>query len=135
MNLSNFGLAEGRAASDPTIRTNKDGSKKAFLTIAVQNNYKNKSTGKRDVQFIPVEGFVPKDTQGNGVYDLIHKGDKIAVAYELRNDSFEKNGTTEYRLVAKINQVDLKESKTVTDARLASRSDAAQVEPDEAPFN
>ena len=123
MNLSNYGIADGRLANDVTVKTNKDGSRKAFLTLAVQNNYKSKSTGKKEAQFIPMEGFIPAGTTGNGVYDLIHKGDAITVAYELKSDSFEKDGAMQYRLVVKINQIELKESKAVTDARLAARAE------------
>lgn len=128
MNLSNFGTIEGRPTRDIVIKENKDGSKKALFTVAVQNNYKSKATGKKESQFIPVEGFIPAG-QGNGVYDLIHKGDLIGIAYELKSDSFEKDGETQYKLIVKINQIDLKESKATTDARLKAREEAAKAEP------
>ena len=121
MNLSNYGIAEGRLAKDVTVMTNRDGSKKALLTLAVHNNYKSKASGKREAQFIPMEGFIPAGITGNGVYDLIHKGDAVTVAYELKNDSFVMNGTSQYKLIVRINQIKLMESKSVTDARLARR--------------
>lgn len=117
INMSNNYEGEGRAVENPIFRENKDGSKKVYLKLAIQRNFKN-AEGKRDTDFIPFEGFI-KAGAGNGVYDLIHKGDLIRISAELRSDSFEKDGVTQYRIVQRINGIELKESKSITDARLA----------------
>lgn len=127
MNISNFGVIEGRPVRPIVIKENKDGSKKALGTLAVQNNYKSKATGKKESNFIPFEGFIPAGTEGNGVYDLIHKGDKIAIQYELKSDSFtDKDGNPQYRIVVRVNSIELKESKAVTDARAAAADAEAE---------
>ena len=122
MNMSNHYEAEGRCISDPEIRENKDGSKKVYVKLAIARNFKN-ADGKKDSDFIPFEGFVQADKE-IGVYGLMHKGDLVRISAELRSDTFEKDGATQYGIVQRINAIELKESKTVTDARLAARETA-----------
>lgn len=120
MNLGNYGIVEGRLTNDITISENRDGSKRVLFTLAVQNNYKSKTSGKKETQFIPMLGYIAAGQTAN-IYNYIHKGDLICVAYELKSESFYKDGKHQYRLNPKVNHIELKEPKFVTDTRLAKR--------------
>lgn len=120
MNLDNFAIARGRLTQDVTLLPNSDGSQKALVKVAVKNNYKNKN-GEYDTQFIPLEGFIKKG-DNPGVYALMHKGDLVAIQYDVRSSSYQKDGKTEYKTTLTIQQVTLCESKSVTDDRLARRA-------------
>lgn len=125
MNLRNYGISEGRLAADPVYFDNKDGSKKVKVKLAVRDNFKG-ADGKYGTQFLQFDGFVRKDAQGNGVFDSMHKGDKVAIRYELRANTYkDKNGEDVYAQVALIQEVDLKESKSVTDGRAAKAAEEA----------
>lgn len=118
MNQRNFGIAEGRLTKDPVIFNNNDGSRKIMVTLAVQDNFKGRD-GKKGTQFIDLEAFVGAGQQSNGVFEYIHKGDLVGIEYTVRTNNYEKNGETVYGQVLFIQNVDLKESKNVTDARRA----------------
>ena len=124
MNQRNFGIAEGRLTKDVVIFPNSDGSKKAMVTVAVQDNFAGKD-GKKDSQFINLEAFIPAGKDSNGVYDLMHTGDLVGLEYTVRTNNYEKDGEMQYGQVLLIQNVDLKESKAVTDARMAGKATAA----------
>ena len=123
MNIRNFGVAEGRLTRDPYIVENRDGSKKVMLTVAAQNDFKNKD-GKRDSQFISLEGFIPAGKDA-GVYTLLHKGDMVGLGYTVRTNNYtDKNGETVYSQVLFIQTVDLRETKAAAAAHAAGSAAA-----------
>lgn len=147
MNIRNYGISEGRVSKAPVTFRNQDGSVKVMLTVAVQDNYAGKD-GNKGTQFINFEGFVRKDKvkvdangkEQLGVYDYIHKGDLIGIQYEVRTNNYkDKDGKDVYGQVLAIQQIDLKESKNVTDARQAKAAetdtDEAAPAPEDAPFS
>lgn len=134
MNPDNFGIVKGRLTKDPIVRDNSDGSKKIQMTIAASDTYKNPADNKRTTQFVPLEAFIPKETvekKGIGAYALIHQGDKVSVSYSVRNNNYVDKNTNQpvYGIVLQIDTIKLDESKTVTDARLASRMAKEQAAP------
>lgn len=135
INMNNYGIVRGRLTEDPRFYTNKDGSKKVTIRVAVQNNYVSKSSGERESQFLPFEAMIAKDAADDGVYARIHKGDKIGVQFELKNNNWtDKNGEKHFDIVMAIRQISLEESKTVTDNRLAQRA-ATAPSPEDAAAN
>lgn len=117
INLSNFGQLEGRLTRDIKTFDNQDGSKKVMVNIAVTNNYKNKE-GKRDSQFINLQGFVSKDIAiDKSVYAYMHKGDLVKIGFEVRSNNYEKDGEMVYDQILFITQVELKETKKSQEAR------------------
>ena len=126
MNMRNFGLVEGRVTKNPVIFTNADGSRKIMLTVAAQDNFTDKE-GKRNTQFVNLEGFVPASKNTNGVFDYIHKGDLIGVEYTVRTNNYTaKSGEEVYSQVLFIQLIDLKESKATTDARAAKNAEPSE---------
>ena len=127
LNIDNFGLAEGRATSDPVVFDNKDGSKKVRITLAIPNNYKNRD-GSRSSEFIPFESFIPagRANEGVGIFQNIGKGDLLKVEYSLKNNDYtDAAGNKVYGIVCMIDSLKMVEPKTVTDARHAANATAA----------
>lgn len=132
VNQRNFGIVEGRLVRDPKIFTNADGSKNIKITLAARRNFKNKSTGMNDPDYVSLEAFVSADTKGAGPYDYMHKGDLIGAEYTVRSNAYTDKDTGEevYNQVLFIQSVDYKESKTVTQNR---QNNTAAPQPASAP--
>lgn len=138
MNLRNHGVAIVRLTRDVQVFPNKDGSRKILFTGAATDNFKNRE-GKRGAQYLPFEAFVAAKNKTNGVYDLIHKGDLIAVQYTVKTPTYtdEKTGETIYKVALVPENIDMLESKSVTTARQNKNGEApaaqAPVQKDDAP--
>lgn len=126
MNIRNYGVVEGRLTKDPVVFNNTDGSKKVMLTIAAQDNFKNKD-GVRGTQFVPVEGFITNKQAGLGVYEYLHKGDLVGIEYTVRSNAYTDKKTNEkvYATVMLVQSVDLKESKASVERRQNAAAPAA----------
>ena len=130
LNMSNFGMCEGRITKKPVMMANKDGSKKVFVTLAVQDNFASGSDKEIKTQFINLEGFVPKDRKAS-VYEKLEVGDKVAIQYRVETPSYEKDGQTIYKTALVIENIQFKESmaeKTARQARHAADAAAADAE-------
>ena len=130
LNMSNFGMCEGRITKKPVMMANKDGSKKAFVTLAVQDNFASGADKERKTQFLNLEGFVPKDRKAN-VYEKLEVGDKVAIQYRVETPSYEKDGEKVYKTALVIENIQFKESmaeKTARQARHAADAAAADAE-------
>ena len=126
LNMSNFGICEGRVTKKPVMMENKDSSKKIFVTLAVQDNFASGADKERKTQFLNLEGFVPKNRKAS-VYEKLEVGDKVAIQYRVETPSYEKDGQKVYRTVLIIENVQFKESmaeKTARQARHAANANA-----------
>ena len=121
-NLNNYGVATGRLTADPFVYQNADGSQKVRITLATNDNYKN-ADGKRSTQFLPFEAFIPAE-RNLGVFSMIHSGDKISIAYTVKNNNYRDKSTNEmiYGIVLQIEKISLEESKATTAARQAAKA-------------
>ena len=87
MNPNNHGVLVGRMARDAQLlATNADGSKRYSLTVAVENNFKNRA-GERTAEFISVEKFVGAG-KSEGIIPQLKKGDEVSVAFTVRNNNY-----------------------------------------------
>lgn len=117
MNIRNHGIVEGRLTRDIEVFKNKDNSHKVFVTVAVENNYKDtkgENKGKRGVQYIQLQAFVPEKIQlEKSVYNYLHKGDLVGFAYEMRSNNYtdQKTGKDIYSQICFITDVDLRQPK------------------------
>ena len=119
MNLNNFGIAMGRLAADPKIFENADGSRKVRVSVVCKDRYK--SDGGKGYQVLPMERFIAKGAN-LGAFGLIHEGDLIEAQYTARSNIYtDDQGETHYGLVLMIEQIEIRESKTVTERRRASK--------------
>ena len=121
-NLNNYGVATGRLTANPFVYQNADGSQKVRITLAASDNYKN-ADGKRSTQFLPFEAFIPAE-RNLGVFGMIHSGDKISIAYTVKNNNYRDKSTNEmiYGIVLQIEKISLEESKATTAARQAAKA-------------
>ena len=106
MNQRNFGIVEGRLAKDVTLRTNKDGSQRALITLVVQCNYKG-SDGKYPIDFVKLEGLIPAESK-NTVYNYLKKGATISAEYTIKSVQHEKDGQTLYTQCLFVQSIELK---------------------------
>lgn len=117
MNIRNHGIVEGRLTRDIEVFKNKDNSHKVFVTVAVENNYKDtkgENKGKHGVQYIQLQAFVPEKIQlEKSVYNYLHKGDLVGFAYEMRSNNYtdQKTGKDVYSQICFITDVDLRQPK------------------------
>ena len=117
MNLSNYGIVTGRLVKDPVTYTNADGSRKTKITIATQNNYRNRETGEKEAQFLPLEYFTPSDHEDLSVFNYMYKGDKVTIQYTLKNVQYtDTENRKVYSLVLQIENIRLDETKSSTHA-------------------
>lgn len=128
INTDNFGIATGRLPKDPKIFENKDGSKSVRFTLMIRNNFKSKD-GSYESQGIDFQAFVPAGTDGDGVYGILKTGMLVQVTYEPRSNNYtDKDGVAHYEQVLRVNDVRIRESKAVSDARAAGKADDGAVE-------
>lgn len=78
----------GRLVTDPVFKDNKDGSKRVYIKLALNRNYKDKATDTYGADFIPFEGFIPKDKTKSRFY-TVHQGDIVSVNFELKSDTYQ----------------------------------------------
>mgnify|MGYP000844389539 FL=1 len=110
MTTKNLGTLIGRLAQDVKFADNKDGSRKAYVTLAVERDYKTED-GTRPVDYIQVEGFLPATKSGNGVYEHMKQGDLVSIAFSVRPNSYEKDGEKVYVQKLIVEGVDLLHTK------------------------
>lgn len=120
-NPFNSGTVVGHAASEPRFFENRAGGATVKLAVFARNAFINKNTGEVESEIVELTGYVA-DINSPGVFGLIHTGDRVAVSYSLRTDRFtDKNGVEQFQLVARIDTVQLIDSKSESAARAAKR--------------
>ena len=97
INMLNVGQVTGRLTRDPHIATNRDGSRRVFLTVAASDAYLSRD-GKRGAQFVPLEAFIPAN-RGDGIYALLDAGSAISAAYSVRNNNYMIDGKMQYKII------------------------------------
>lgn len=139
-NPFNSGSIVGNAACAPKVFAHANGGATVKLSVYARNTFKNKSTGKVGSEIVELTGYV-QGADIPGVFSYINAGDRVAVSYSLKTDVYtDKEGQKHYPLVARIDTVQLIDSKKESAARAARRGHAAAstalagAGTDEAPF-
>ena len=124
-NPFNNGTVVGNAARAPKLFEHANGGATVKLSVYTRNTFKNKSTGKVESEIVELTGYV-QGVGSPGVFGCIDAGDRIAVSYSLKTDVYtDKNGQKHYPLVARIDTVQLIDSKKESAARAARRGNDA----------
>lgn len=124
-NPFNAGIITGNAAREPKVFANSNGGATVKLNVYTRNAFKNKNTGKVESETVELTGYV-QDAKNLGVFGCIGAGDRVAVSYSLKTDVYtDKDGVKQYPLVARIDTVQLIDSKTESAARAARRENGA----------
>ena len=82
-------------------------------------------SSKVESEIVELTGYV-QDAANPGVFGCIGSGDRVAVSYSLKTDVYtDKDGVKQYPLVARIDTVQLIDSKKESAARAARRGGEA----------
>lgn len=133
MNQRNFGVVEGRLVRNPVFKDNKDGSRKALLTVAARQNFASGTNNSVGSDFIQLQAYIAAG-KTNTVYDIMQQGDLVGLEYTVRSNAYtDDNGTEHYTQALAVQSVDLKETKSQAAARRERAAEAATAT--EAPFD
>lgn len=101
--MANFGFVSGNLAAAPRILTNKDGSRKVFMSIYSSNDFPNRN-GQYESEVVSVEAFVPQKRSAR-IYEVAQTGDAVEVRYTAGTDKYtDANGKTVYTLKLRAQQ-------------------------------
>lgn len=121
MNIKNNFTLIGRLLADPDVFDNTNGSKKVKLTLSVKDNFKSGKDQTVGDQKLRCEAYItPEAVKASGIgrYGLIHSGDLVAVSGSINNNDYtDKDGNAVYGIALKIENLEMMEPKSVTDAR------------------
>ena len=107
-NSANFGVALGRITKDLKTYTNSDGSTKILFTVAARSDFKNKTTGEYDVEYVPFEGYVPAGRNNLSVYEHMKKGTPVSVTYHVHTAMVDdKKGGKVFKIVLAVDHINL----------------------------
>lgn len=98
-NVANIISLTGRLAKDPVFYENKDGSKKACTTIAIERFKLNDKC-----QFIHVEELLSADV-GEGPWENLRKGCRVQLLGHLKSEAYQKDGKTVSRVIVIVDSV------------------------------
>ena len=135
-NPFNNGTLVGNAAREPKVYAHANGGATVKLNVYARNTFKNKNTGKVESEIVELTGYV-QDANNLGVYGCIGAGDRVAVSYSLKTGVYtDKDDNKQYPLVARIDTVQLIDSKKESESRAARRSNGADnaADTEEVPF-
>lgn len=104
INMSNYGVIEGRLTRDPQVIKNNGGTTYLF-TVATDRDYTDKS-GNRPTDFVSLKGFVAKG-RNVGPYAYLEKGKQVKVSYDVQSYREVKNGETIYGMTLHVNDIRL----------------------------
>lgn len=126
-NPFNSGTVVGHAASEPKIFPNRAGGATVKLAVFARNAFVNKNSGEVESEIVELTGYVA-DVNAPGVFGFIGTGDRVAVSYSLKTDRYvDLQGVEQFKLVARIDTVQLVDSKSESAARAAKRGAKTQV--------
>lgn len=99
----------GRPTKDPDLRYTQSGTAVCSFTLAVDRQFKNKETGKKEADFIPVKVW---NKAAENVANFVTKGNLIAVCGRIQTGSYEKDdGTRVYTTDVMADEVQFLETK------------------------
>lgn len=115
INSRNHGYALGRLTNDPVVHQPVNGLAKVIVNVSIYDNFTKQKRGNNATRHFNFTALLANGVQGT-IYDNIHKGDLVAITYELDNDV-----TDGFRPILKVIGIDRLEPKIATEARLKSR--------------
>lgn len=103
-------LLMGRICKDPEVRYGNDNKAIARISLAVDRRYKD-NNGNYPTDFFNLVSF---GKTAEFVEKYLHKGVKILVEGEIRNNNYQKDGKTVYSDQLIANSVEFCESKNAS---------------------
>lgn len=108
--MANKLFMTGRLTKDPEVRYGNDNKAIARFSLAVDRKYKD-NNGNYPTDFFYLVSF---DKTAEFVEKYLHKGVKILVEGEIRNNNYQKDGKTVYSDQIIANSVEFCESKNAS---------------------
>lgn len=94
-------VLQGRLTKDPEYSTSQNGNTLCRFSIATERDFKNKQTGKRDVDFINCSAY---GRTADFINQYFAKGNPITVEGSLRNNNYtDKSGIKHYSDTVAVN--------------------------------
>lgn len=121
LNTRNFGIVHGEVMNKPRLYTNQDGSKKVLMKVAAENNYENKKSGKRDKQFIPLEGYIPYSISSiiAPMYETLQPKDIVTISYTVKTPQYtNKKNQTVNGLILHIETLQIEQRANMDDTTI-----------------
>lgn len=113
--MINRAVMNGRLTRDPEIRQTQSGLTTASFTLAVDRNFKDKQTGKREADFI---NCVAWRKTAEIIQQYTHKGSKIGLTGRIQTRNYQnKQGQTVYVTEVVADEIDLLDSIEGTGTR------------------
>ena len=118
----------GRLCKDPDIRysNNQNSTCVAKFNLAVDRRFKRE--GEPDADFFPIVAF---GKLGEFAEKYLHKGTKVVIEYEVRNNNYTNNdGQKVYGFQFIANSIEFAESKRAAEENASQNQDAPQTDSD-----
>ena len=122
LNQKNFGIYEGRLASEPVYFSTAGGAETVILKVGCRRNFTSRGSSEPESDFAEFRAFIPKANAGHGIYGYLHTGDLVSIQYSLRTGSTEKDGVRNFYQSCQIENLDIKEGRQVREERHAART-------------
>lgn len=88
-NINNNGILNGTLKTDPVFVNNKDGSKKALITIVTTEQVVTENGQVLTVtRNLPMQGFIPRSYRGLGPYGFLKTGERIETEYAIKSNMY-----------------------------------------------
>ena len=120
----NKGFFMGRLCKDPDIRfsNNQNSTCVAKFNLAVDRRFKRE--GEPDADFFQIVAF---GKLGEFAEKYLHKGTKVVIEYEVRNNNYTNNdGQKVYGFQFIANSIEFAESKRAAEENASQNQDAPQ---------
>lgn len=114
----NLVILSGNLGKDPDVRVAQSGICVANFNLAVRRIYKRDGGPDTDWMTCTAFGKTAESIQKN-----LHKGSKVVITGEIRNDNYEKNGVKHYNNRIIVNSWEFAESKNSTAPAAAEPDD------------
>jgi single-strand DNA-binding protein len=106
-NLKNTVRLNGNLGQDPQVKYLDNGRAKAEFSIAVNENYTDKTTREKK-QHTEWVNLVAWDKVAENVEKLLRKGSKVSIDGKLRSESWQdKDGKTKYKTYVLLDEFSL----------------------------
>lgn len=88
-NINNNGILNGTLKTDPVFVNNKDGSKKALITLVTTDQVITENGQILMVtKNLPMQGFIPRSYKGLGPYGFLKAGERVETEYAIKSNKY-----------------------------------------------
>ena len=117
-NVNNNGILNGTLKTDPVFVNNKDGSKKALITIVTTEQVVTENGQVLTVtRNLPMQGFIPRSYRGLGPYGFLKAGERVETEYAIKSNRY----NNQLNIILQIDSI--KFGKNLSTAKKSNKDD------------